>query len=180
MAEPPDQMPDSANDRFLDSLLDASLRRVAAAEPLAGLDDRILARLRSAPPPRPWRLGVLAGAALAAVAIFLAVVLPPRAVAPARTPPMIVTTAALPAPPLRTMPLPRPARPRIIAAARAPEPRPVVFPAPYPLSAQEKLLLAYIRQTPPEEVGREEPDRSSPLLIAPIRITPLEAAKETK
>lgn len=144
----------------LDRALDTALAKYSAVEPRVGLEDRILANLRTAAPPRrpPWWRWGLAAATLAVVLIGIALSLhiqkpaPPRIAThvPATTPAPHDSTIALghrnanPAPP-RTRHL----RPRETAAAN---PKLETFPSPQPLSEQEKILAAYVSQFHDEAV----------------------------
>jgi len=158
----------------LDRLLEKGLEAWAAGEPEPGLEERIVERLRlepSAPRPesgaprarRTWR-PILAAAAVILAAAGAAVFVGTRSKAPA---PVAATN---PAPtPLATAP--SPASPEEAPSARetthvvratAPHrPRPAavrrarvlpVFPSPAGISSQERLLLAYVRSTPYDEM----------------------------
>jgi hypothetical protein len=163
-------------DRFVDELLDASLRRYQSEEPPAGLEDRILANVRArdrAAPRRRW-VWAWAFAASAAVLIVAVVVLrftsrpaprtatvslAPQTVAPkAETPKMVAV-----APPMSRIPGSPPRAPRIPAPVFR---RPEQFPTPSPLSEQEQLLLAFVSQGPRSEL--------SALAIRDVKIDPLE------
>jgi len=167
--------PESNRDR-LDHILDASLAHYnRAAEPRAGLEDRILANLRSQPVAEPsrwfrWQWLTSGAIAVAAVVLIAVMLMPkaqrqqpppltatktdvPRAV---ETNPMSPATQTMPASPRRLLVRHRPLATRetsesthqVTVAAAVPHLD--VFPAPTPLSSQEQMLLSYVRRTPRE------------------------------
>jgi len=164
--------PESNRDR-LDKILDASLARYnRAAEARAGLEDRILANLRSQPATEAsgwfsWRW--ITSGAVAVAAVVLIVWLMPRAQRQQTSPiiaanhnaarPAIGTSATHPATGATSSPrrlvvkhyasAGNSARPQQVAVAAA-VPHLDVFPAPTPLSSQERMLLSYVRRTPRE------------------------------
>ena len=151
-------MSDRKDKTFIDDLVEQSLDRRREIEPLRGLEERLLARLRS---PRQvwwagwaWRLA----SALAALAVIAAVVghrtRPParRPVAQVSTPAPLAVPARLPratpAKPLRAAPRrANHARPASMTAQSS-EPRPNTFPTPTPLTEQERLLLRFVQAAP--------------------------------
>ena len=156
-------MADQYEDRKLDELLDSALSEYSAVEPRPGLETRILARVRdSAEPSWWWRVRwVVAGVVATAVAVLALSVLslrPARRLQPVQVheePPATVqpqpdskVTTAKTAPIRRERPQHR-AKPQQELAQRD---RPSVFPTPTGLSEQEKLMMAYLAQTPKEEV----------------------------
>jgi len=150
-------MHDKETDRFVDDLLDASLRQYRSQEPRAGLETRILAnvrtRARAAKARRwVWALGAAAAAALAVVAVVLYV--PHRRPAPVAPVPQAM--AGKPEPPLAVAVVPRArsaARTEIRPVRRVKaERRPEQFPTPIPPTEQEKLLLLYVQSTPSSEL----------------------------
>jgi hypothetical protein len=174
-------MKDKETDRFVDELLDASLRGYKGQEPPAGLETRLLANLRArerAAKARRWvwALGAAAATALAAVAVALYV--PYHRPAPVPPFPQAMTSKAGP-------PLVVAVPPRAPSAARAAvrqaqvltaqRRRPEQFPTPIPLTEQEKLLLLYLRNTPSSElqaqVGRQP---TTDLQVPEISIPALE------
>lgn len=158
-----------SDDRQLDDLLERGLRAYSEAEPRAGLEERILANLRTQPEKRPWwRVWVPVLAAAAVIAIVAALALrPDRTAAPhptiATNPP--AQSAPQPKPSLAQVPNPPPA-PRAVAVRRRPAPsrhetavaqvpalpRQATFPAPSPLTEQERLVLSLMRRAPDEAV----------------------------
>ena len=175
-------MSEDERNHEVDTLLDAGLARYSSAEPRPGLENRILAGLRAQPQPSRWldwrRAGALATAAVALVIVILFFRQPP--------PPMPPQTATsrpapvAPAPPTPTPPVAQPPRtakasaPRSLSPvqqARVESPRLETFPAPAPLSEQERLLLLFARQTPQEAVlmaqARNRP--TEPLGVVPLQ-----------
>ena len=160
----------------LDHALDAALAKYAAVEPRAGLEDRILANLRTerlrVPDRAWWRWGV--AGALAAV-VVLALGLAWRSTRPSQPvvklrPTPTLQSAQKPAPQpasnaggkptRRNQPGPHRlvaaqgttvhrARPEVIASA---DPKLDQFPSPRPLSEQEKILLDYVGRFPVQAV----------------------------
>src|SRR5690242_15687415 len=120
-----------------DELLERALATYAGAEPRPGLEQRVIARVFSEPA-RPrfrwlrwaWAVPALAGAVVAVLSI-------PRTPAPpqAPRPPAAVVPVASAAP--------VPARPAIHRRHRAAQPKPRLFPTPSPLTAEERLLVAF-------------------------------------
>jgi len=145
----------------LDPALDAALRRYASVEPRPGLEDRVLASLRSqhvrAAEHAWWRWGL--AAALAAVVVVLALAWRPEKPAPlAQTPVTHQTPLEAPPPAAEAtayngVPHASPRRrterhaTSTIEPAEA-NPRLEIFPSPQPLSEQEQLLAAYVAQFP--------------------------------
>ena len=144
----------------LDRTIDAALAKYASAEARDGLEERILANLRTAdaqsahPTWRHW--GLLA--ALTAVLIVAVAVLwrwnqathPPVAIHPPllkQAPPDLANRDKNSAPPRGSMPHRRPRRSPERAIV-APGPKLDVFPSPLPLSEQEKILASYVAQDP--------------------------------
>lgn len=142
----------------MEQLLDAALAQYGEAEPLAGLEERVLGRLRSEKTSaRPWRLWTAVAAA--AVLLLVAVLVTSRGERVA-APPVGVAKAPVVANP----PQPRPATPVAVAPPVRPKaqathvaavqalPKRDVFPSPTPPSEQELLLAQYMRRTPRQEV----------------------------
>jgi hypothetical protein len=187
-------MPDERDDKFLDELLDASLRHYSDAVPREGLEGRVLARLRSAraAESRPmWVWALTAGVAAIIVLIAGIAIRKPVPVRPAVTSQhasepqrMVEISPAGPAVALRTVPARHRSRP---AKRRAQLPEahwPAQFPTPTPLSEQEKLLLAYTRwmasSARESPVAEEQQDELEipPLAITALNISPLEGEKD--
>jgi len=149
----------------LDRVLDAALAKYAAVEPRTGLEERVLANLRSAAPLANgawWRWGL--AAALAAV-LLIVITLAWRSRAPSH--PAIAnhptSTEHHDAGPEKNVAhhdanvIPRP---RLAHRTHAPGSAPVVaavpkldqFPSPHPMSEQEQILASYVAQFHDEAV----------------------------
>jgi hypothetical protein len=180
----------------LDNLIDSALARYA--EPRAGLKQRILARVEaelSVPSrlfPR-WNRWMLAGAAAMALVVLVSVThFVPRGTsvrtAPATIPdhgPVLSAKNTVPEVQVQVPHLPQTVtstqnavlKPRTARAVANPDhPKLDVFPAPRPLSAQEKALVALA--TTPSDSGRESPvadqrKSDAPLQISAIQIPPI-------
>ena len=186
-----------SEDRDLDGLIDAALGTYGDSPADAHLAGRVLARLANEPARRP-RLGWLAWSAVAlpaAVCLLLLFVSGPRT-----TKRRIITTTQRAQVPTRAdvsvPPHPQPARggekartihrvgpsPQLVVAAATPQPLPKldVFPAPTPLSPQERALAVYVAQTPQAEQQAlaQSEQQENPLTVASIHVMPLEAPDE--
>lgn len=158
-------MSDQNDEKKFDDLLNSALSEYSAVQPRPGLESRILARIQdSAQQPRWWSVRwLVAGAAAAAIAVIVLSVLffrparrpqqveirpnHPQAIQPQPQPNSEVTTAKT-TPVRRERRLPQ-AQPRLELALSD---RPSVFPTPTDFTEQEKLMLAYLAQTPKEEI----------------------------
>jgi hypothetical protein len=161
-------------ERMVDRLLDGALT-AQNAEPREGLEERILANLRTQPERHPWRRWLWAPA-LAAAAILIAagLHLARRTPAPAtpqvtrRQPPANVRRDAeaqrqvatvqphhVPRSGSRRVPRPSP-----VLARAGKLPRQDVFPSPAPLTPEEQLLLALVRDNRPEAVNLAQAQQS--------------------
>ena len=151
----------------LDRVLDAALAKYAAVEPRTGLEERVLANLRSVKATGAhgvwWRWSL---AAAAAAVLLIAITLVWRSRTPSR--PAIAnhptSTEHRSAGPEKDVAhhdanvIPR--RPRQARRTHAPGSAPVVaavpkldqFPSPHPLSEQEKILATYVAQFHDEAV----------------------------
>jgi hypothetical protein len=171
---------DTQKDKMLDDLLDRSLAQYSNVEPRAGLENRILAGLASRDE-RSWRWNWKWVSAFAAACLVIALFIvsreqrpkqviatrphghtEPRSLASIRPP------TAIPKPKSATirshkqsMPIAKPASAeQATVVAKQP-----VFPAPSPLSEQEKLLFAYLRTTPQQELvqnSKQDEERIEP------------------
>lgn len=148
-------------DERLEAMLDSMLRAYSDSQSGPGLETRVLAALRAQEGPRKsawWNIrwlwsigGVFAAAALLFAAWFWQIALLPSPPATGfNTPP---PRPAIPSPathPVRHHDGIRPAtseEPAVLADVRQ-----EVFPAPTPLSEQERALLRYLRGTSREEI----------------------------
>jgi hypothetical protein len=155
----------------LDRALDAALAKYAAVEPRPGLEERVLAHLRSAPAPRrwmTWKLWTAAGLAVAAIVVTAGLAMIWRA--GRNSHPVIANHPSAPAqrqaqpetqiaanqqsgaqsrnsePAAKISPRRNRPQPEVAVAAKVP--RLEQFPSPQPLSDQEKILATYIAKYP--------------------------------
>ncbi len=168
----------------LDRMLDDALAGYSGAEPLAGLEDRVLRRVRASEAtrrrPLPWAFALVAAAALVLLAIVMRT---PHSAAPKTAHNARVQIPALVQPAVAAE-KPRVAskhRRRRIAALRAPSAEPLPkqeqFPAPAPLTAEEQALRSFVERHPAEaqQVFAQLQKRSNaPIQIEPIQIAPLQ------
>jgi hypothetical protein len=157
-----------AQDKRLDEMLDAALAEYGAVEPLRGLEERVLGRLRGAEARRPWWIwGAVATAVVAVAIAALLLERPAQRSAPPvveKQPAVTAPQAAQPTAPVAPQPTVARAPVRHAAGdaqlARAPQlgisipalPKRDVFPTPGPPTSEELLLARYLRVTPREEV----------------------------
>jgi hypothetical protein len=150
-------MNDNDKDRFLDALLDNSLREYGDAEPRVGLENRVWANLRSelehgARERRWWVLGTAVAAVTAVISIWVwmartvpnatqATINVARLAAPVMSPP-----AQHASPVRQANRRPHPARPKVLNKSETGEPKLDVFPSPQPLSEQEAMLQRYVNE----------------------------------
>jgi hypothetical protein len=150
------------NDNWTDKLIDVHLEAPNSTEPQLGFESRLLARLAEEQTTRrrPMFWMIWASAAVATALIAIVFFARPRSnPTPVETAKVIVPEqpprVAAPAPSTGSPTVKRagPARPRRqIMPAVASDIRQEVFPAPFPLSEQERLAFAYLRGTPRSEV----------------------------
>jgi hypothetical protein len=176
---------DDKEKRFVDELLNASLRRYASAEPRPGLEGRVLAGVRARQQANrrrsiwAWGMGLAAVAAMVALMLIYwprpqSAPLPVTARAPANvSAPVVANAAPSVQPPVSHRP-PRQAPPNRL------DWRPHQFPTPRPLSEQEKLLVIYAQSLKgtPAVMAQQDNDiehdlEIPPLSIAAIKIEPL-------
>jgi len=167
----------------LDSMLNAALAGYSAAEPLAGLEERVLCRVRAIEVTRRrtagWAFTFAAAAALVLVAIVMKTPgnLTPKSrdIARTETPAPVRSAARVEEPRVAT----KRRRGRIAAKRTAsPEllPKQEQFPAPAPLTAEERVLRSFVEGHPAEaqQVFAQLQRRSNePIQIEPIQIAPL-------
>lgn len=160
------EVDDRSKDNELDRLLEAALAKYAAAEPRSGLEERVLANLRSAAPSanRTWWRWSLVAAATAMLLIVITFAWKSRTPSHPAIASRPAPTGHLNAGPeiyvARRDPTAIPPRPRPAHKAHVLGPAPVVagapkldqFPSPHPLSEQEKILASYIAQFHDEAV----------------------------
>ena len=151
----------------LDRIIDCGLAGYAAHDPLAGLEDRVLNRVRLSNAGRrklSWRYWALALPVLAAL-MLLAVASKSSRAPVARLQPLPAARGETPAP-VPAQGVTRAAIARRSSRHTQPLPKRNQFPTPTPLTAAERALIA-IAELPPLEKNSEE------IQIAPIEIPPL-------
>jgi hypothetical protein len=184
------------NDEF-DQILDEALAKYSAAEPLAGMEHRILERVRMQAKRnrKTWRWGVFAACtALLAVAAWIGLREPDRReIAPMQTataqpqrlpvePQPKNTNASPPITPTRPLIArvhsrgPNVAGEKVLESTGRTRPE---FPTPEPLNSEERALLA-LAQTHPEVLSRLADHDDQEIAIAPINIQPLANAPGSK
>jgi hypothetical protein len=179
------------NDEF-DQVLDDALAEYRETEPLAGLEDRVLQRLRLQTERRQrlwWRWSAIAAAA--AVVLMAAwiglgdrtrrdVVAPSVVQKQAQSvepqPPQVDTRTADAYPASKPTPVAKAASrktPVLVAAelSREPTPMPERFPSPLPLKPEERMLLALATTHTEILMGKTGDDKE--IVIDPINIKPL-------
>jgi hypothetical protein len=161
-------------DRWLDAAL-AHYSQADEAEPRLGLEARVLATLQADRREReqnrypwPWRLMLAAG--LAIVLVVVVARAPWRSVPGTLSTPSVKTAGGAttgrqlrPQPPvaaeMTSHPNPgvsvRRTRAHFLVVSDTPAPRLAQFPAPRPLSEQERLLVALMNNTPPEQLAED-------------------------
>jgi hypothetical protein len=159
----------------LDNMLDDALACYSGAEPLAGLEERVLHRVRASDVTRRRPVRWAFAFALAAALVLVVIVMKTPSDPPPK--PRDIARAEIPA----LVEQPRIAsqhRRSRVAARRAPSPRPKQeqFPAPAPLTAEEQALRSFVERDPAEaqQVFAQLRKRTNdPIEIQPIRIAPL-------
>jgi hypothetical protein len=188
-------------DRFIDDLVDSALAQQQRVEPLPGLEGRILERVRIARSMRAssrkqWTIGPAVAAAV--VVMVAAIYVARRPNGPTAHTPKASNIVPAPAPRKTLTANSRTTREEATAAI-VPESKPVVrrerkssrpaeahhwpsqFPTPAPLTAEEKALVRYVQETPPQVLARQvlkadftvQRVEIKPLKIAPLEIKPL-------
>ncbi|MEN6536924.1 MAG: hypothetical protein ABFD89_24940 [Bryobacteraceae bacterium] len=175
----------------LDELIDSALARYSSAEPLDGLEDRVLRRVQGAQRARhsPWRyrlayaIPVFAVVLIAGVALWMGWDEQPRARDVARNVAVPAPSGAAQGPRASpTLPV-REARPR--HATTKPRrtvpakslPKEECFPSPAPLTAEERALVAWVSRAPTEAAqafGDMQKRSIEPIKIEPIQMPPLQ------
>jgi len=160
----------------LDALIEAAIKTYSDAEPLNGLDERILKRVAFVRPNTRcrYRSLVTLAASLALCGLFIAPRLTePRAPASDALRPPTSHRLFYPASPeVRLAPVVK------VIHHRTPErlPKREVFPTPQPPTAEELALLHFVERNPKEAAqafaGLQQID--APIDIAPLEIKPLE------
>lgn len=168
-------------DKYLDELLDAGLMRYAQTEPLAGFEERVLAGLEGRELEQDRRMWWFWGAAVAAAMAVTMFVIVSRQQTVTQTP--VETAKSLPT---HEVSNPDPVAPPVTAKV-APHPgthvtpshveqAPVVaqlvkrdvFPSPTGITAEERMLMAYLKHTPFEELAANS--RPDPIPAQPVEM----------
>lgn len=171
-------MVDNDREKQLDDLLDSSLSQYSAVEPRPGLETRVLAQIAEKREQKQtlqsrmrWRM-VGAGIAASAIAVVLAMLVFRAEQRHSPTPPLVdsghTQQRRQNIEAVRVAPTNPAANRRVVirhtAAAQrtgrknrqlqtlAVSQRPAIFPTPVPLSEQERLMFAYVRNTQLSEV----------------------------
>lgn len=171
------------DDDQLERIIDEALHRYSDAEPLAGMEERVLDRIRvQETKGRTVSRTLWAYPAVAAAMLALLVLVHPhqeRVVNPVQTAPS--QTQHLP--PNRTSDLAKVQVLNRTQPAHKPQTLPKLeqFPAPSPLSSEERALVAFVRRDPVAAAKFFEDQQSrvdEPLEIKPLEIKPLEIDSE--
>jgi hypothetical protein len=160
----------------VDALLDRALSSYADAEPLNGLEQRILNRASRARPGMRLRYGSLLaiGATLALSCCFILTFHQTKS--EPKKPPLPIARVESPIPARITLPPPRQTRVRHRRLVQR-LPKREVFPTPQPPSAEERALLRFVGRDPKEAAeafASLQRQMDAPLEIAPIEIKPLQ------
>jgi hypothetical protein len=159
----------------LERILEDGIASYADGEPLVGLDERIIARIRLTASPRNRVWGAWAALALIAAGIAVFWMIP-------REPRLVANVVETKAPPLKPPPA-RTKRASFVPRRRSqihriPDlPKQTVFPAPSPLTPEERRLVAMVEQDPQATAQAFASLRKrtrETLDIAPLVIPPLE------
>ena len=158
----------------LDRRIDSALVGYSDAEPLAGLEERVLRRVRLAT--RRRMLGwAVAFAVVASLVVTVIVVRVPDHVGPTYR--VGVPAVMRPAPVVEKARVVTMRRARTRARRARPLPKLEQFPTPTPLTAEERALIAFVGRYPKEAQQAFEDLRKrseEPIEIQPIQIPPLE------
>jgi hypothetical protein len=157
----------------VESLMDDALASYARQEPRPGLEQRVLARIHADTAPRRaiprWTWVIPAAACLLCAGVFWS----RHAGTPEQSKPAQVIVRATAPPRPET-----PQTPRIVQRVRKRKvlPRLPQFPAPAPVTNEERALLAFVAQAPKEAreaLTESEQQRVEPIRIEEIKIEPL-------
>ena len=163
----------------LDKLLDAALADYAAPDLPAGLEQRVLNRVRASQTKRKFAIPRWAFAVPALAAVVLAVAVVWIYQHPTPELPVIAWSRPEVVPPRNWASKPQPRA--TLKQSRKPQPgalpKQPVFPAPMPLSDEERALFTLVRQSPEQvqETLSEVAQRGvEPIKVSEINIRPLE------
>jgi len=171
-----------------DELLNEAVSEYRDAEPLAGMEERVLTRLQASEPARKglgWRWVVaISCAATVVVAVWSgAARRTPQTAAPAEIASGATVESALPstAPMQAIAPTPKSSEIHRHATRSSPVATPTesaaktklaVFPSPTPLTPEERAFMAVLQMSPDAMAAASPPD--APVTIAEIEIKPLQ------
>ena len=177
----------------LDGLIDGALSEYSSADPLDGLEDRVLRRVQAAGAARrspwPYRLGfavpAIAALLLAGIALWMGrnsqsfTSDATRKAAVSVPSPLTSGPQLSPAPATRVVESKRGDRmgQRHSAPARS-LPKEEYFPSPTPMTDEERALVAWVRRAPTEaaQVFADLEERTAgPIEIQPIQVPPLQS-----
>jgi hypothetical protein len=160
-------------DDKLERILEKGIAGYAQSEPLAGIEERILARIRTVERPRRRLTGWAMAFAVGLAGIGVLRVLPRHE----EPQPVRVATNTQPTPVRGDVATAQVSPPRSHhSTGKTALPKLPVFPTPSPLTAEERRLLGLVRQDPEgtAEAFESLRKRNEPLEIAPLVIEPLE------
>jgi hypothetical protein len=165
------------NDGELDRTIDSALAAYSEVEPLTGLEERVLYRVRLAEAGRRRVFGWALVIAVAASVVIAAVVLwAPRHSEPKTYVVGIPAVTWLPAPVAETPRIAPKRRAKSHALRKKPLPKEEQFPAPTPITTEERALLAFVGQHPDDAqqlLPQLQKRSEEPIDIQPIQILPL-------
>jgi hypothetical protein len=157
----------------LDRTIDSALAAYSDAEPLAGLEERVLYRVQAAEAGRRRVLG-WAVALVAAASVVMAVIV-------VRAPRHLESKIYIVGLPAVARPVPAAEKPRVAPKQRAkshrlrprPLPKQNQFPAPTPITTEERAVLAFAELSPKDAEDAFRKRSDEPIEIQPIQIPPL-------
>jgi hypothetical protein len=163
-------------DDNLDHLIDRALARYTEAEPLAGMEARVLQRVRARHTGRTW---VWWAAITAALIPALALVHGWNGPVPAPPGPVDSGASSVAMTPLAAAPRRWSLDSRLPGRARHAThlPRLENFPARTPMTEEERVLVQLVTQSPNEAVklfSQDERNETEPIKVDPIQVDPLE------
>lgn len=193
--------------RFVDELLDSALLQHRAAQPRPGLEGRILERVRATAgeeiaAAKTWKLWIAAAATVAVVMMFAAIRVANRSHSP--TSQTSQASTAVPAPASTgVLTANSGTAPKLDNATAVVEPKqiahresnpshrveahrwPSQFPTPAPLTPEQKALVQYVRDTPPQvleasllpHLSESQPTEIKPVKFSSVQIQPLTVIK---
>jgi hypothetical protein len=162
-----------ASEDELDRVLDEAIRSYVTAEPLAGLEQRVVARTQTPVKRGYGRILLAVFAAIMAVTFFWKLGSPRK--------PVPVTLAAVPVP--EVVVKPAPVQAAAIHRRRALSlPKQAVFPTPSAVTTEEHLLLALVDDHRDQklQVFESLQQQAEPIEIKPIGIRPLVEGEKYK